>query len=61
MWMASLFGNCELPCILVLAELVGGQQFQKRSQLFICSHNETLSVVAMRVSNPDCSPVGMNR
>jgi hypothetical protein len=30
-------------------------QFQKRSQLFIRAHNETLSVVAMRVSNPDCS------
>jgi hypothetical protein len=27
-----------------------------RRQLFICVHNETLSVVAMRVSNPDCSP-----
>jgi len=26
-------------------------QFQKRSQLFICAHNETLSVVALRVSN----------
>ena len=24
-------------------------------------HNEPLSVVAMRVSNPDCSPVGINR
>jgi hypothetical protein len=27
-------------------------QFQKRSQLFIGSHDETLSV-AMRVNNPD--------
>jgi len=34
-------------------------KFQKRSQLFICPHNETLSVVAMRVCNPDCSPVGI--
>ena len=31
--------------------------FQKRSQLFIRSHNETLSVVLMRVSNPDRSPL----
>ena len=31
-------------------------QFQKRSQLFIRAHNETLSVVAMRVNNPDRSP-----
>jgi hypothetical protein len=29
--------------------------------LFIRTHNETLSVVAMRVSNPDRSPVGINR
>jgi hypothetical protein len=31
-------------------------EFHKRSQPFICTHNETLSVVAMRVSNPDRSP-----
>jgi hypothetical protein len=36
-------------------------EFQKRSQLFIRSHNETLSVAAMRVNNPDCSPVGIQR
>jgi hypothetical protein len=29
-------------------------QFDKRSQLFIRLHNETLSVVAVRVCNPDC-------
>jgi len=29
---------------------------QKRRQLFIRTHNETLSVIAMRVSNPDRSP-----
>ena len=34
-------------------------QFKKRRQLFIRAHSETLSVVAMRVSNPDCSPVGI--
>jgi hypothetical protein len=32
-------------------------QFQKRDQLFIRVRNETLSVAAMRVSNPDCSPL----
>ena len=37
------------------------RRFNKRSQLFIRAHNETLSVVAMRVSNPDRSPVGINR
>jgi hypothetical protein len=31
-------------------------QFQKRSQLFIGMHNETFSIVAMRVSNTDCFP-----
>jgi hypothetical protein len=36
-------------------------KFHERGQLFIGSHNETLSVVAMCVSNPDRSPVGINR
>jgi hypothetical protein len=36
-------------------------EFQKSSQLFIRVHDETLSVAAMRVSNPDCSPVGITR
>jgi hypothetical protein len=36
-------------------------KFEKRSQLFIRANNETLSVAAMRISNPDCSPVGINR
>src|SRR6266487_1668806 len=30
-------------------------QFQKRGQLFICPHSEALSVIAMRVCNPDRS------
>jgi len=32
-------------------------QFQKIGQFLIREYNETFSVVAMRVSNPDCSPV----
>jgi hypothetical protein len=36
-------------------------KFQKRTQFFIRSRNETLSVVAVRVNNPDRSPVGINR
>ncbi|PYK62643.1 MAG: hypothetical protein DME50_18955 [Verrucomicrobia bacterium] len=32
-------------------------KLDKRSQLFIRTHNEMLSVAAMRVSNPDCSPL----
>jgi hypothetical protein len=35
-------------------------EFHKRSQLFIRSHDETLSVVAMCVRNPDRSPVGIH-
>jgi hypothetical protein len=34
-------------------------EFHKRSQLLIGTHNETLSV-AMRVNNPDRSPLGIN-
>ena len=35
-------------------------QFRERCQLFIRPHNETLSVITMCVSNPDCSPFGIN-
>jgi len=31
-------------------------EFDKRSQLFIRTHNESLSVIAMCVSNEDCLP-----
>ena len=36
-------------------------KLKKRAQLFIRTHNETLSVVAMRVCNPDRSPIGITR
>jgi hypothetical protein len=36
-------------------------QLNKRSQLFIGLYNETLSVVAMGVNNPDRSPVRIDR
>jgi hypothetical protein len=35
-------------------------KFHKRGQLFLRMHNETLSVAAMRVNNPDRSPVGIH-
>ncbi|PYJ28202.1 MAG: hypothetical protein DME89_06930 [Verrucomicrobia bacterium] len=35
-------------------------QFDKRRRYFIRTHNVTLSVVAMRVSNPNCSSFGIN-
>jgi hypothetical protein len=34
-------------------------EFDKRCQRFIRSHNETLSVAAMRVCNPNRSPFGI--
>jgi len=34
-------------------------QFQKRRQLFIGAHNETVSIIAVRVCNPDRPPVGI--
>jgi hypothetical protein len=36
-------------------------ELHKRRQPFIRSRNETLPVVAMCISNPDRSPVGINR
>jgi hypothetical protein len=36
-------------------------KFQKRSQLFVCTHNETLSVAAMCIRNPHRSPLEINR
>jgi hypothetical protein len=36
-------------------------KFEKRRQFFIGMHNEPLSIAAMCVSNPDRSPVGINR
>jgi hypothetical protein len=35
-------------------------QLKKRSQLFIRPHNETLSIVAMCVHDPDCAPAGIH-
>lgn len=34
-----------------------GREGNKRSQLFIRTHNKTLILVAMRVSNEDRSPI----
>jgi hypothetical protein len=31
-------------------------QFNKRAKLFVGGYDEALSVVAMRVDNPDCFP-----
>jgi hypothetical protein len=39
----------------------GSLEFQKRSQLFIRSHNELLSVAAMRIGNPHCASFTIKR
>jgi hypothetical protein len=36
-------------------------EFHKRSQLIIRMHDEPLSVIPMRVNDPDRSPVGIDR
>jgi len=36
-------------------------QLQKHRQNFIRSHDETLAVVAIRVSNPDRAPLAIQR
>src|SRR5262245_65958459 len=36
-------------------------QVKKRSELFICAHNETLPVPTMSVGNEDPLPGGINR
>jgi hypothetical protein len=36
-----------------------GASIAERSQLFIGTHHETFSVVAMRVNNPDRSPASL--
>jgi len=50
--------SCGCACTLT----VPNRRFQikKRAQLCIGAHNETLSVVAMRVCNPDCPAFGIN-
>jgi len=34
-------------------------EFHKRRRFFIGMHNETLSIVAMRVHDPDCSSLAV--
>jgi hypothetical protein len=37
------------------------REFKKRCQLIIGARDEPLSVVAVRVNNPDCLPLGIDR
>src|SRR5437762_10333985 len=49
---AILWAFCRMNCRF---------EFQKRSQFFIRTHNQTLSVVTMCVCNPDSSPIRNQR
>jgi len=64
-WVFSYFGELgrNLACLSRQFTASANRQieFDKRSQLFIGLHNETLSIVAMCVGDPDRSPVGINR
>jgi hypothetical protein len=58
----SIFGQNSLARQVNSPQITNRRlEFQKRGQLFVCTRNETLSVVAMRVCNPDCSPAEINR
>jgi len=49
-----------MACVVSMSRFARGFfKFDKRRQLLIRSHNETLSVATMRISNPDCSPFGI--
>jgi len=39
---------------------IADSEFHQRRQLFIGTHDETLSVAAVCVNNPDRSPLGIN-
>jgi hypothetical protein len=61
-----------LPKEAKMASSKSGESFQwdsdasrrfklhKRGQLFIRAHNEALPIAAMRISDPDRSPAGIN-
>jgi hypothetical protein len=50
--------GCGLISMSVIAR--DSFKFKKRCQFFVGTHNEPFSVVAMRVCNPDLSPVGIH-
>jgi hypothetical protein len=55
----TMTGAAPEPCAGTV-QLTSRFEFQKRRQFFIRSCNETLSIVAMCVSNKDCLPVGIH-
>jgi hypothetical protein len=46
-----------LTCQANLPQAESRFEFQKRTELFIGAHNEAPPIAAMRVSNPNCSPL----
>src|SRR5262245_54330503 len=55
--LAAIAADCGQHCSLNRWMQTALTNSKKRNQLFIRTHNEPLSVVAMCVSNPDCSPI----
>jgi hypothetical protein len=54
------FGSAPKICqVNSSQERIADSSSTKAVQLFIRTHNETLTVAAMRVYDPDCSPVGI--
>jgi hypothetical protein len=54
-WSQPLARRDKLLCDLRLSGSNRRFKFDKRSQLFIGTHDETVIAVAMRISNKDCS------
>jgi hypothetical protein len=56
---AALFHALRSP-LGVLPDRIADSSSAKRGQQFIGPHDETPSIVAMCVNNPDCAPLGIN-
>jgi hypothetical protein len=56
----SVIARSQRSWVFAFCQKMGGnysREFKKRSRFIIGAHDETLSVTAMCVSNPDRSPV----
>jgi hypothetical protein len=58
----SVIARSQRSWVFAFCQKMGGnysREFKKRGRLIIGTNNETLSVVPMRISNPDRSPFGI--
>jgi hypothetical protein len=59
----SVIARSQRSWVFAFCQKMGGnysREFHKRSQLFVGVHNETLPIIAMRVCNPDRSPLAIH-